>query len=125
MVKRIALLLVFACPIAVFAGNYATCLIDKMPGSENEIFTSSVIAECSAEHTGTLYAIKKGSGLGFFGFKNAEACVQSKTKTTPNRRAAVMISRACGCLYTPATFNGEMCAYSTTLLWDQLFESKQ
>ena len=93
------------------AENYATCILDKMPGSVNEAFTGSVYSECAAAYPSTGYSILKGSGRGLFGFKDGNACVQKKSKDTPNQRAAMMIAFACRCLYNQATFEEEMCAY--------------
>lgn len=109
--KRIAVLILLIWQVTANAGDYATCILDKMPGSVNEAFTGSVYSQCSSEYPSTLYDVKKGSGRGIFGFKDGNACIQSKAKNTPNPRAALMIANACRCLYIEAIFDGEMCAY--------------
>lgn len=110
-VKRaaIALAVVFAAT-AAHAGNFAECILDKMPGSENEAFTTSVISTCTQENPGTFYNIGKGEGRGLFGFGDGNSCIQKKTKETRNQRAAFVIANACRCLHDKSSFDGEMCA---------------
>jgi len=110
-VKRAAtaLAVVFAAT-AAHAGNYAECILDKMPGSENEAFTTSVISTCTQANPGIFYNISKGEGRGLFGFGDGNSCIQKKTKETRNQRAAFVIANACRCLYDKGSFEGEMCA---------------
>ena len=63
-----ALLLLFAAP--AFAANYATCILDKMPGSQNDVAASAVARVCSSEFPGGNQAVAQGSGRGMFGFKS-------------------------------------------------------
>lgn len=96
---------------AAFAGNYAECLLDKLPGSENETFTSAAANACAQEYPGLFYTIKKGDGQGIFGFSDRNSCVLKKSKDTKNQRAATLIYWACECLYEAPFPGNEMCAY--------------
>lgn len=51
-----------------YAGNYADCILDKMPGSETDAVIGAVLRTCSNENPGLMYSIKKGDGLGIFSF---------------------------------------------------------
>lgn len=109
--KRLAALILTAGSITANAGDYATCVLDKMPGSVNQAFTGSVHNECISEYPLGIYGIIKGSGRGLFGFKDGNTCIQKKAKDTPHPQAAMMISAACRCLYNEASFEREACAY--------------
>lgn len=92
-----ALLLLVASP--AFAANYATCILDKMPGTQNDVAATAVYQVCQAEHPGGIHAVAQGSGRGFFGFKSGAECTAKKAGATPSGRAALMIGVACRRLY--------------------------
>ena len=92
-----ALLLLFAAP--AFAANYATCILDKMPGSQNDVAASAVARVCSSEFPGGNQAVAQGSGRGMFGFKSGAECTAKKAGDTRSNRAAAMIGAACNRLY--------------------------
>lgn len=79
--------------------NFAECILDKMPGAANDAVVMSVHRICSQEHAGGYFAIERGSGRGWFGFDNPEACIIKKAADTRLPRAAMSISVACRCLY--------------------------
>ena len=94
---------------AAHAGNFAECILDRMPGTANQPAAMAVFRSCGSENPGQYEAIEQGSGLGFFGFKDQDACIIKKSKDTTQSNAAFMISRACRCLYQAPIFKGEMC----------------
>ena len=94
-----------------YAGNYADCSLDKMPGSETDAVIGAVLRTCSNENPGLMYSIKKGDGLGIFSFDDSNSCVLKKARKTNNQRAASLITYSCRCLYDEPTFKDEMCAY--------------
>ena len=96
---------------AVQAGDFATCILDKMPGTSNGAAQAAIHRSCIAEYPGGFTAIKRGSGRGIFGFKDQNACVIKKAKDTPWQYAAGAISIACFCLYKVPDFDGDMCSY--------------
>lgn len=91
------------------AGNFAECILDKMPGSTNGATHAAVFRACTQEHPGNYEAIEKGSGRGLFGFKDQNACTIKKARDTPFPYSAGAISIACGCLYSEPFFKNEFC----------------
>jgi len=96
---------------AAYASDYASCILDRMPGSANNAITIAVTQTCARENPGAYYQVERGSGLGFFGYNDAQACILKKAKDTTEQRAAMLIAVACRCLYDTPTFKGEMCGY--------------
>lgn len=96
---------------SAIAGNYAECILDKMPGVSNAPAVYAVTRSCLADFQLQYYAIEKGSGLGWFGFNTPEECIIKKSRDTVQQNAAMVISYACRCLYEKPKFSGERCAY--------------
>lgn len=96
-------------PMAATAGDYASCLLDRMPGSANNAITTAVIRSCMKENPGGFYDIEAGDGRGIFGYRDPEECTLKKAKDTREQRAAMVIASACRCLYREPAFKGEMC----------------
>jgi len=94
------------------AENFADCILDKMPGTSNGPAAFAVFKSCTTDHPEKYAAIEKGSGTGWFGFKDQEACIIKKSRDTVQQNAALMIAAACRCLYGGPEFPGQMCAYS-------------
>lgn len=82
-----------------WAGNYATCVLDKAPGIANEPAAYAVAQLCRSEHPGGLNAVQQGSGKGWFGFKSGAECITKKAGDTRSNQAALMIGAACRKLY--------------------------
>lgn len=82
-----------------FAANFATCILDKMPGTQNDVAAQAVYQVCLADHPGGLQAVAQGSGRGMFGFKSGAECLAAKGKDTRSQRAAVLVGVACRRLY--------------------------
>ncbi len=99
--KTIALLLF--CAPAAWAGDYATCILDKAPGVANEAAAAAVHQVCLEENPGGLQAVAQGSGRGFFGFKSGAECTAKKASDTRSARAGLLISGACRRLYDSST----------------------
>lgn len=83
----------------VFAANYATCVLDKMPGVANDVAAHAVRQVCRAEHPSGMDGIPQGSGRGFFGFKSGAECTLKKAGDTRSQSAAATIGAACRKLY--------------------------
>ena len=96
---------------AALSADYADCILEKMPGTQNFAVHQAVIRACLADHPEGFLASKQGSGRGFFGFDGRDSCVRKKAANTPFGAAAASISAACYCLYEKPSFHGEMCAY--------------
>lgn len=93
-----------------WAGNFATCVLDKMPGVQNAATSMAVMQTCRSEHPSWYSGVEKGSGRGIFGFSDGNACIIKKAASTPFQPAATAIAIACRCLYDKASQDGQMCA---------------
>ncbi len=91
--------LVLGIAAPAMAANFATCLLDKLPGTANDVAAQAVYQVCRVEHPGGLDAVAQGSGRGMFGFKSGPECTAKKAGDTRSSQAAHMIARACKKLY--------------------------
>lgn len=91
------------------AANYATCVLDKMPGLENDTAAIAARQICLNEYVGGLAGVVAGSGRGWFSYKSGAECAYEKAKSTHSRSAAYQIRAACNRLYdeppTPIAFD--------------------
>ena len=92
----IALLLLAAAP--AWAGNFATCILDKMPGTQNDVAANAVYQVCNSKHGG-LQTVAQGSGRGLFSYDSGAECTAKKAGDTRSSQAAHMIGVACRKLY--------------------------
>lgn len=92
----------FLFPLPVMAGNYATCILDRMPGTQNDPVAYAIMRICKEKYPGGLDAVIGGEGRGWFSFDSGAECSAKKAAKTPNRRAALIISAACRRLYDEA-----------------------
>jgi hypothetical protein len=93
-----------------WAGNYAQCILDAMPGVANAQAAFAVNRTCLSESPAGYDGVLKGSGRGLFAFKDSEACIIKRSKDTAQPNAALMIATACRCLYDEPIQRGESCA---------------
>jgi len=87
-----------------FAANFATCLLDKLPGTQNDVAASAVYQVCTSEHPGGINAVAQGSGRGMFSFKSGAECTAKKAGETRSNQAAAMVGAACRRLYDEPNF---------------------
>ena len=92
-----ALLLLTATP--AFAANYATCILDTLPGTQNDVAAYAAMQVCQGKHPGGLDTVQQGSGRGFFGYDSGAECTAKKAGDTRSQRAAYIIGGACRKLY--------------------------
>lgn len=97
--RRLLILAALLASAPAFAGNFATCLLDKLPGTQNDVAAQAVYQVCLADHPGGLQAVAQGSGRGVFGYKSGAECLAAKGKDTRSNRAAVLVGVACRKLY--------------------------
>lgn len=102
-----ALLLLFAGPI--YAANYATCILDKMPGTANQPTHAAVVNSCTHAHPGRYSDIAQGSGRGLFGYSDGNSCTITRAKDTVFAISSMQIAQACRCLYDAPRQQGELC----------------
>lgn len=94
----------------VHAANFATCLLDKLPGTQNGAVHAAVFQTCGQEYPSRYSGVEKGSGRGIFGFSDGNACTLKKAASTSFQPSAGAIAVACRCLYDKQQANGQMCA---------------
>lgn len=81
------------------AANYATCLLDKLPGTQNDVAAQASMQVCLDKHPGGIEVIPQGKGRGLFGFNSGAECTAKNAGETRSNRAAVLIGVACRRLY--------------------------
>ena len=94
------------------AANYATCLLDKLPGTQNDVTAHANMQVCTGKYPGGIESVSQGQGRGLLGFNSGAECTAKKAGDTRSNRAAVLIGVACRKLYDePAKltpFNGKL-----------------
>lgn len=96
--SSLGLALAFAFAGQAQAANFATCLLDKLPGTQNDVAAQAVYQVCKSKHGG-LQAVAQGSGRGLFGYDSGAECTAKKAADTRSNQAAHMIGAACRKLY--------------------------
>ncbi|MDR0576958.1 MAG: hypothetical protein LBI87_05375 [Candidatus Accumulibacter sp.] len=81
------------------AGNFATCLLDKLPDVQNNIAAKAIIQICENEYPGGLSNIVRGSGRGWFGYDSGAKCAAKLAAKTQSEEAGRLIFIACNVLY--------------------------
>lgn len=91
----------FSLPVFA-ADNFAECVIDRMPGVQNDAVALAISRTCLAEHPGGIDAVKQGSGRGdWFGYDSGNECVIKKGEKIVSRMGGNMLTGACNKLYDP------------------------
>lgn len=81
------------------AGNFATCILDKAPGTANDVAAQAIAQLCLSQNPGGIHAVQQGAGRGWFGFNSGAECTIKKAAETQSNRAAQFIGMACRKLY--------------------------
>lgn len=94
----------FALPLHVFAAdNFATCLLDRMPGTENDVAAAQIRRHCLEKHPAGKWGYVPGTGRGplnaIFGYESGAECASKLSKNTRSALAAKNIAWACEDLY--------------------------
>jgi len=97
--RRIAAVALFCCSPLALAGDYASCLLDELPGIENDTAAYAAAQVCGSKFPTRYDGVAQGSGRGFFGYDSGAECALAKSKDTRSSRAAGMIRVACNKLY--------------------------
>lgn len=102
------IILVAACGTAQ-AGNYATCLLEKLPGVRNQQAAVAALRLCGAEHPGGWDSVEQGSGRGLFAdYDSGDECTLDMAKETTDQQAGFLIGRSCRLLYDPDREKGDI-----------------
>lgn len=96
--RLIVVFLAFVSP-AAFAGNFATCLLDDLPGVQGDAAAIAINKVCIAKYPGGLVSVSQGSGRGLFGYNSGAECAAKLAAKTPSRPAGTLIFYACNKLY--------------------------
>lgn len=99
MKNHLAIIALLACPSLAMANNFAQCLLDELPGVQNNNSAGAAYQVCSARHPERYAGVAQGSGRGFFGFDSGAECALKKARDTRSMDAAGMIRVACNRLY--------------------------
>lgn len=81
------------------AANYATCLLDKLPGTQNDVAAHANMQVCASKYPVGFPSVPQGSGRGLFGFNSGAECTAKNAGDTRSIRAAELIGVACRKLY--------------------------
>lgn len=104
-----ALLLLISAP--AWSANFATCLLDKLPDTQNDVAANAVFQVCQSKHGG-IQTVAQGSGRGLFSHDSGAECTAKMAGDTRSNRAAVLIGVACRQLYDEPVilrpFNGKL-----------------
>jgi hypothetical protein len=90
--------------LSVFSGtaaaaNYATCLLDGMPGVQNDAAAASIAQACGQHYPGGMKNVPQGSGRSFFGYESGAQCAAKLAKDTLSQNGGRLIRYACNVLY--------------------------
>lgn len=94
-----AAILLFSLSSMAGAANYATCLLEKLPGLENDQAAAAANSICKTEYPGGFEEVPPGNGRGVLGYDSGAECALDKSGQTRSRAAAYMIRSACNRLY--------------------------
>lgn len=98
--KLVPFVLSLACPLYAAAGNYATCLLNKLPGVQNQAAISAAVRLCGADYPDGLTSIEQGADRGIFAaYNSGDECLLEKSKDASHPRAVNLIRAACSRLY--------------------------
>lgn len=98
--KKLLVAALLTCPALAQAGNYATCLLDKLPGVQNQAATSAAVQMCLSDYPSAWNTVPQGDGRGLFAsYRSGSECTLDKSKDTRFAPAAQLISSACHRLY--------------------------
>lgn len=106
MKKLIATTAMILCPALAQAENFATCLLDELPGVQNNNSAGAAYQVCSGRYPERYTSVEQGSGRGLLGYESGAECALDKARDTRSNDAAGMIRVACNRLYNaPVTSN--------------------
>ncbi|WJN61375.1 hypothetical protein [Pseudomonas sp. SO81] len=99
MKRNVAILALIVCPALAQADNFATCLLDELPGVQNNNSAGAAFQVCSGRYPAGYGDIEQGSGRSLLGYDSGAECALDKGRDTRSQDAAGMIRVACNRLY--------------------------
>ena len=103
MKKHLAIITLLVCPSMAMADNFAECLLDKLPGVQNDATAYAAAQLCAAKYPERYESIAQGAGRGFFSYESGAECALAKGAETRSNSAAGQIRVACNRLYNEPT----------------------
>lgn len=97
--RLVAFVVTLLFPAVTLAGNFATCLLDKLPGVQSDVAANAAFQVCTGAFPGGFASVSQGVGRGWFSYKTGADCTLKKAGDTRSNRAAVLIGVACRRLY--------------------------
>lgn len=64
------------------AADYATCLLDNLPGVKNGPAHAAALNLCGSKYPDRFFEVRRGSGRGLLGPKSPEQCTLDKARDT-------------------------------------------
>lgn len=87
------------------AGNFTTCLLDKLPGVQNPLAAQAAVQVCASDYPVGLDSVPLGSGRGLFAdYDSSDQCILEKSSGIQQVRATGLIRMACEKLYRAPNF---------------------
>lgn len=102
MKNTLAMLSILLAAPAMAAENFAECIIERMPGVQNDAVAGAIARVCLAEHPGGIDAVPQGSGRGWFSYKSGNECIIKKGEKVISRIGGNLLTGSCIKLYDPA-----------------------
>lgn len=99
MKRTLIITLLMAAPGMASAANYATCLLDELPGIQNDSAAAAAVQHCASKYPGRWQTVSQGEGRGLFGYESGAECAVRKAGDTRSLEAAGIIRNACNHLY--------------------------
>lgn len=97
--KKFTLIFVAAFSMPAMAGNFATCILDKAPGIQNDSAAHAARILCAERYPYGIDDVPQGSGRWLFSFKSGAECIVKKGSDTRSSVAGKLIAFACRRLY--------------------------
>lgn len=105
MKKHLAIIALLACPTLVMADNFAECLLEKLPGVQNDATAYAAAQLCASKYPERYNSIEQGAGRDFFSYESGAECTLDKGADTLSSSAAGQIRVACNRLYNKQCSN--------------------
>lgn len=105
MKMHLATLTLLVVPSLAMADNFAECLLDKLPGVQNDATAYAAAQLCNSKYPERYDSITQGSGRGLFSYESGAECALDKGADTLSSSAAGQIRVACNRLYNKQCSN--------------------
>lgn len=103
MKKLLIITVLVSAPGLASAANYATCLLEKLPGVQNQAATNAAVVMCQTDYPGGMSVVPQGDSRGAFAsYRSGSECTLEKSRDTKFFGAVRLISSACNRLYSEA-----------------------